>query len=116
MSLFSISTPVVTPLIGSTLSSIAKYFKDEFQQIYEIILNFKPISALAGDLNILQQYENPCKRPIKTQFPDVYRSKNHLKYYNYFQQYKNYFAILDAQDQNRVIFAATFFEDIALFY
>ena len=72
---------------------------------------FAPVPAPAAALH----YEGVCEKPLKARFPDIYWGKTHLEYYNFFQQYKDHFAIAGATGSNRVLFAATFLKDTALF-
>ena len=60
-------------------------------------------------------YKNPCEKPLKAWFPDVYQGKTHIKCYNFFQQGKNHFAIAGTTELNRVLFAPTFLKNIVLF-
>ena len=46
----------------------------------------------------------------------MYQGKTHLKCYNFFQKYEDYFTTTGAKGQNRVLFAATFLKNTALFY
>lgn len=38
--------------------------------------------------------ESSCKCFFKARFLDIYRDNNHIVYYNFCQQYKDYFAIV----------------------
>ena len=61
------------------------------------------------------QSESRRKRPLKARFPDIYQGKTHLECYNFFQQCKDHFATAGATSPNRVLFAATFLKNTALF-
>lgn len=52
--------------------------------------------------------ESPCERLFKTCFLDIYRSNNHIAYYNFCQYWKDYFATAKAKGPNRIPFAVSF--------
>ena len=110
-----------TPILADTLpvsfalSFMARYSEKNLQQIFRTVLDFSPLSALAPAFVISQQYKNPCKRPLKARFLDMYYGKTYLKYYNFFQQCRNYFAIASTKSQNKISFAVIFINNIALF-
>ena len=93
----------------------AKYLKENLQQIFKNILE-------AGLLSLLPTFQpfvfpnSSCERPLQVRFPDLYCSKIYMKYYNFYQKCKDYFANVEAKKHNQVFFAATFFQDQALFW
>ena len=102
------------PIVFDSLS-MAQYLKDNLQQIFRILLDFKPLALLPAPALALQQYKGPCERPLKDQFLDVYQGKTHLEFSNFFQQYEEYFAIAGAKSKSWVLFVAIFFKDTPLF-
>ena len=111
-------TPITTiiPLVVFALSSVAQYLKDNLQRIFRTILNFKLLVLPPTLAPAFQQYKSTYKRPLKAWFSNVYWGKTHLKCYNFFQHYKDYFAIAGAKCQNQVSFAVTFINSTALFF
>ena len=106
-------TPAIALSVFFILSSMAQYLEDDLQRIFKTVLDSRTPAfplALAP-----QQYKNPCERSLKAQFPEIYWSKIHLECYNFFQQSGNHFAIAGAKSQNRMLFAATFLKNTALF-
>ena len=86
------STPavalVVAPLVASSSanSSVVGYLKDDLQQIFRTVLDFKPLAPVpALVVAAAPHYESPRERPLKAWFPDIYWDKTHLKCYNFFQ-------------------------------
>ena len=113
----SIFLPTIALLVvvGFAIFSVARYLKNNLQQIFRTVLDFKPLCALALAFIVPQQYEGLWKRSLKIWSPDVYHSKTHLKYYNFFQKCKDHFTTAGAKGQNLVLFASTFFKNTALF-
>ena len=97
----------LTPLFASAAAALAaRYLAKDFQEILITILK-----ARAPAL----QLENFCERPLKAWAPDLYRSKTHMEYYNFWRKCENYFATTGAMGLNCIPFAATFLKDQALF-
>ena len=98
-----------------------RYLNDDLQRIVKTILEARsfplPTSAPIPVFIVAAapHYEGLREWPLKVRFPDIYWGKTHLECYNFFQQYKNHFAITGATDLNRVPFAAIFLKDTALF-
>ena len=101
---------------GSADFSVVRYLADELQRILKTVLDFRPpASVLALVVAATPHYKGPRKRPLKAWFPDIYWDKTHLKCYKFFQKYEDHFATARATGPNRVLFAATFLKDTALF-
>ena len=66
-----------------TSSSMAKYLKNDFQQILRTVLNFRPSAPLLAPASAFH-HESFCKKMLKAWFPDVYWSKTYIEYYNFF--------------------------------
>lgn len=60
--------------------------------------------------------ESSCKHFVKIQFPDVYKSDDHMAYYTFCQQYKDHFGIIRAKVFNHISFAELFFRDHICFH
>ena len=120
-------TPAVAPIFaplatsGSANSSVVRYSKNDLQQIVRIIFEaglllspvFAPVPAPV--FAAAPHYEGPRERSLKARFLDIYRDKTQLECYNFFQQYESHFATAGATSPNRVLFAATFLKNTALF-
>ena len=100
--------PTIAPPVVSALSSVAQYLEDDLQRIFKTILDFRRPAPLLALSLALQQYKDPCKKPLKARFPDIYWDKTHLECYNFFQQWKDHFTTAGAKGQNRVPFAIIF--------
>ena len=112
------AVPVVAPLAasGSADLSVVRYLKDDLQRILRTVLDFRPPTPVPAPVIADDPHsEGPCERPLKARFPDIYWGKTHLECYNFFQQCKDYFTTAGAMGPNRVLFVATFFNNIALF-
>ena len=109
-------TLIFGPFIDSALFYIAKYLKDELQQIFKIVLNSRLSQAFASAPVVALYYDDLCKRLLKAWFPDVYCNKTHMEYCNFFQQCKDHFITIDVTGMNQVLFAVTFLKNTALFY
>lgn len=64
-------------------------------------------------INLLDKAYNKYR---KTRLWDIYYNKFYTKYYNFYQQYKDYFAILRFTSYNYILFANSFFRKKAVFY
>lgn len=76
--LLSISVLLLAPLSDALPLHglfIAKYTEKHLQYIWKIILDTKDL--------VLPK--NPCKRLLKTKFPDIYYKKSHMDYYHFSQ-------------------------------
>lgn len=56
----------------------------------------------------LAAVKNSWKHLLMVRFLDVYRNDNHIAYYNFCQQYKDYFVIAKAKRSNCIPFIASF--------
>ena len=108
------TSTVALPVV-SALSSGAWSLEHNLQQIFKIVLDFRPPTPPLAPAPAFQQYKSAYERPLNARFPDVYWDKTYLDCYNFFQQCKDHFATARAKSQNQVLFIATFFTDIALF-
>ena len=93
---------------------MARYLKNDFQQILKAVLDSRPLPASVPALVVAFHYKNPYKRPLKARFANVYQAKTHIKCDNFFQQCKDHFAIAGAMGPNRVLFTTTFLKHIDL--
>lgn len=50
-----------------------------------------------------------CKRSFKEYFSDVYRTDNHMAYYNFCHQCKDQFTSAGAKGPNYIFFVVSFF-------
>ena len=110
--------PVVAPLVvsGSANFSVIEYLKDDLQRIFKTVLDFESLAPVPTPIvAAAPYYEGPRERLLKAWFLDIYWDKTHLECYNFFQQCKDYFATASATGSNRVLFAAIFLKDTALF-
>ena len=92
---------------------MAKYLRDDLQQILRTILDFRPFAPLPV-LIPAPHYKGFHKTLLKVWFLYVYQNKSHIEYYNFFPHCKDHFAIADAIEPNQVPFAANFLKEIAL--
>ena len=108
--------PVVAPLaaFGSADSFVVRYLKDDLQRIFRTVLNSRPLAPVLAP-TATPHYKGPRERPLKAWFPDIYWDKTHLECYNFLQKCEDHFATAGATGSNRVLFAATFLKDTALF-
>ena len=89
-------------------TNIPTYSQDDLQQIFKAVLEIwapAPASIPAPSVS-----EVPRKK-LKDCFPDVYRRKSHMDYFNFYQQYEDYFATTRAMEPTRILFTASFFQD-----
>ena len=101
---------------GSAYSSVVRYLEDNLQRILKTILDFRSLTPVpAPVITAALHYKGLCERPLKAWFPNIYWDKTHLECYNFFQQCKDHFAIAGATGPNRVLFAAIFLNNTALF-
>ena len=122
-----IFTPAIAPIItlliasGSANSSLVKYLNYDLQRIVKTIIKARPLLSSAPApvpalvVTTAPHYKSSCELFLKAQFPDIYRGKPHMECYNFFQQYKDYFATANAMEPNQFLFAAIFPKDTALF-
>ena len=100
---------------------MVRYSDNNLQRIVRTIIETRPFLFLAPAplpapfVATAPHYEGPRERSLKARFPDVYQSKTHMECYNFFQKCKDHFAIAGAMRPNRVLFAATFLKNAALF-
>ena len=115
--------PIVTPPVvsGSANSFVIRFLEDNLQQIGKTIFKAKSLLFLAlvpvpaPIVAAAPHYKGRREQLLKDRFSDIYQSKTHLEYYNFFQQWKDYFATVGATGPNQVPFTAIFLVDIALF-
>ena len=70
---------------GSADLSMVVYLEDDLQRILRTVWDSRasaPVSAPV--VAATSYYEGPREQPPKTWFPDIYRNKTHLEYYNFF--------------------------------
>ena len=106
------SAPPLAPTPAATDSTV-RYLKSNLQQIFKTVVEARP-PAFA--LKVLVFLNGPCERSLKVSFPELYRGKTHIKYYNFIEQCEDYFATAKVKRPNRIPFAATFFWKQALFW
>ena len=94
------------PLASAAANLAAKYSAKHLQKILKTILEAKAPA---------HQPESLCEKLLKGQAPDLYRDKTHMKCYNFCKQCEDNFATAVATEMNRILFAATFLKDQALF-
>ena len=93
-----------------------EYLEDNLQRILRTVLDFRPPAPVPAPVVAATLYsEGACERPLKARFPDIYWGKSHLDCHNFFQQCEDHFATASATSLNKVLFAATFLKDTALF-
>ena len=95
-------------------NATVRYSKADFQPIFRTVLEAKPFAPAPAPQPLVFP-DGPCKRPLKARFPKLYCGKTHIECYNVIQQCKDYFATAGAKRPNRVLFAATFLWEQALF-
>ena len=54
---------------------------------------------------------DPCKQPLKTQFPNLYYRNSHMDCYRFCQKCKDYFKTVRISRPNCIPFAASFFRE-----
>ena len=99
-------------LIPAAVNSTVRYSEADLQRIVKTVLETKPPAFASQPLVFL---DGPRKKLLKARFPEQYCGKTHIEYYNFIQQCKDHFATAGAKGPNRVPFAATFFQEQALF-
>ena len=81
------AVPVIAPLaaFGPADSSGVKYSMDDLRRILRTVLDSRPPAPVpAPDVTAASHSEDPRERPLNARFPDIYRGKTHLEYYNFF--------------------------------
>ena len=76
------------------------------------VIDVKTLALASQPLLFL---DKPCKKSLKASIPDLYCDKFYMECYNFYQKCKDYFATTVAEKQNRILFAATFPQNQALF-
>lgn len=71
-------------------SSTTKYLEDNLQRIFKIVLEAWTSIILIVFL------EKPYKKLLKANFLNMYCTKTYIEYYNFCQQCKNYFTMVEA--------------------
>ena len=77
------SAPAIAPFINSAPSSVAKYLEDDFQQILKTVFDFRPPASFMA-FALVSHHKDFCEKPLKARFPDNYRNKTYIEYYNFF--------------------------------
>lgn len=101
------SAPSLAP---SQVSQVLLYIKDDFKQMFKIILEVQPLTH-GQDWRIS---EDSPEWALKPRALDVYKNKLHIDFYNFIQWYEDYFATSRFWGRNRVFFTATFLNKRAL--
>ena len=93
-------SPIVDPSAGSIGPLVAKYTKEDLQQILKAVLEAQVPAS-----------NEPCEKLLKAKSLDVYRGKSHIECYNFCQQCKDHFVTAGAKGPNRIPFAVSFLCD-----
>ena len=116
------STPAPAPTSAPPLApapvdanAMVMYSEADLQLIFRTVLEARPL-APAPAPQPLYFPDDPCERPLKARFPELYCGKTHMECYNFIQQCWDHFATTGAKEPNRMPFAATFLWEQALFY
>lgn len=90
-----LNIPAATPAGQETPSRV--YLNKEIQEIIRTVMEARSATV-----------KGPRKRLLKARFPNIYGSDNHLVCYNFYEQYKDYFATAGAKESNCILFVAFF--------
>ena len=99
----------------AAVDSIVRYLEVDLQRILKAVFE-AGLSTPAPISQPLIFLNSPWDRPLKTRFSELYCNKTHRKCYKFIQQCEDHFATAKAKEQNRVPFAATFFQKQTLFH
>lgn len=86
-------------VISATAPTIFKYIKKDLQRILKTVLEAQAPTAS----------KEPWDKSLKARSLDIYCGKFHIKCYNFYQQYKDYFTTVGAKGANQMVLATSFF-------
>ena len=67
----ALTSTAALPVIFASFFMV-QYLKNDFQQIFRTILDFRPLAPPLALVPAVQQYKSPCEKPLKVWFPDLY--------------------------------------------
>lgn len=63
------------------------------------------VQTLIVITSLLKKYQ---ERFLKARFPNLYKDKTYIGYYNFCQQCENYFTVVEAKRSNYILFIMSF--------